>query len=366
MVPYVLLLVFGFTGCFIEINKQSLRIGSSQRISSKNSSLSAFFISFFLLLAFRHETIGRDLLTYKNIFHASHNTSFSSLFSQSELLYFILNWIIGNIFGNYQVFLAIVAIICIIPIAFVYCEDRRFSFLKIVIFVNLPTFVMMFSGLRQAIAISIGTIAYHFVRKKKLVPFLLTVLIAFGFHKSSFMLLPMYWIYQMRFKRKHLWIIVPSMVTLYLFNGTIFNYLLTFIDDYADKYDATAGVTGAVNMLILFGLFVIFSYVLSDESTMTEEMFGLRNFLLVCFALQCFAPVHNLAMRLNYYYILFIPIAVAKVFHVVRPQYRQVAKLAHVVLCVFFTVYFLYTSYVSCVTGISDLDTFPYVPFWRE
>ena len=277
----------------------------------------------------------------------------------------MLNWIIGNIFGNYQIFLAFVAAICILPIALLYCEDRHFGFLKIVIFVNLPTFVMMFSGLRQAIAISIGTIAYHFVRKKKLFPFLLTVLIAFGFHKSSFMLLPMYWIYQIRFKRKHLLIIAPAMVVLYLFNSTIFNFLLTFIGDYADKYDATAGATGAVNMLILFGLFVIFSYVLSDESKMTDEMFGLRNFLLVCFALQCFAPVHNLAMRLNYYYILFIPIAVAKVFPVVRSQYRQIAKLAHIVLCAFFTVYFLYTSYISCITGISDLDTFPYVPFWR-
>ena len=365
MLPYVFLLFCPFLCSFLAIDNHTVLAGKSNRIRISNFSLPCFFSLLFFILALRHETIGRDLVNYKLYFQTYSSVPLSSLLSFDEPIYKILNWLVGKMIGSYQVFLAVVAFICIFPLAMIYCENRRYSYLTIVLFLNMPIFIMMFSGLRQAIAISLGMIAYSFVRKRKLLFFLLSVLLSVGFHKSAFILFPMYWVYHMRFKRQHLWIVLPAMAFLFVFNGPIFSFLLTVIPEYTDKYDAVAGETGAFTMLILFALFVLFSYLVANEEKMDEEMYGLRNFLLVCLAIQCFAPIHNLAMRLNYYYIAFIPIAVAKVFSYIRIQYRQIARLAYYVMCGFFTVYFLYTSYVSCVTGISLLDTFPYVPFWR-
>jgi hypothetical protein len=32
----------------------------------------------------------------------------------------------------------------------------------------------------------------------------------------------------------------------------------------------------------------------------------------------------------------------------------------------FFVVYYLYTTYRYCQTGMSPLNTYPYVPFWEH
>ena len=95
-----------------------------------------------------------------------------------DVLYTSLNWSVSRFTDDFQVFLAVVALITIIPIAWIYSEDRDHSFLKIVLFINMSTFIMMFSGLRQAIAISIGVIAYRCVKKKKLLLFIVFVIIA--------------------------------------------------------------------------------------------------------------------------------------------------------------------------------------------
>jgi len=80
--------------------------------------------------------------------------------------------------------------------------------------------------------------------------------------------------------------------------------------------------------------------------------------------LQFFASVFGNAMRMNYYFILLIPIAIGKSLNCVKDNYRQVARVGEIVIASFFTVYFLYNIYISSITGISGLDTVPYVPFW--
>jgi hypothetical protein len=80
--------------------------------------------------------------------------------------------------------------------------------------------------------------------------------------------------------------------------------------------------------------------------------------------LQCFAPVHNLAMRMNYYFIIFVPIVMPKIFKHTKDSIKDVAKIAKGVIVGFFVVYYLYTTFISCLTGESALNTYPYIPFW--
>ena len=69
-------------------------------------------------------------------------------------------------------------------------------------------------------------------------------------------------------------------------------------------------------------------------------------------------------MRMNYYFIIFVPIIVPKIFKYSKDNIKDVAKLAKSVIVGFFVVYYLYTTYISCQTGESALNTYPYVPFW--
>ena len=70
-------------------------------------------------------------------------------------------------------------------------------------------------------------------------------------------------------------------------------------------YDASITQTGAFTMLMLFVMFAVFAFLVPDDATLDAETIGLRNFLLLSIVLQMFAPLHTLAMRMNYYYIIF-------------------------------------------------------------
>lgn len=367
MIPYVLLmfmplLISSFaTQCRC---KYVYDFDEKQRIQNKNSLLTFFFIMLTIILALRDESIGRDLKNYKYYFEKISLMTKEEIFEYDlDILYTSLNWIVSRFTDDFQVFLLVVALITIIPVAWIYSEDRDHSFLKIVLFMNMSTFIMMFSGLRQTIAISIGFIAYRCVKKQKLLLFIVFVIIAWGVHHSAFMMFFFYPLYHFSFKKKHLWFVVPIIICVFIFNKQIFMMVTNLID--SDKYTSAISSTGAYTMIILFIMFAIFSYVIPDEKMMDKETLGLRNFLLLAVLLQCFSPIHTIAMRMNYYYIIFIPILIPKIITYAKDELKEIAYFAKIILTLFFVSYYLFNTYNSCQTGISALDTYPYVPFWK-
>lgn len=345
----------------------SLSIGKEPRILNNSLIVPVFFVLYFLLLALRHETIGRDLPNYQNYFAQYALCSFDTVLdSPRDILYWLLCWVVGRISDDFHVFLVVVAALTVIPIAVIYSQDKQYGFLKIVLFMNMSTFVMIFSGLRQSLAIAVGMIAYEFVRRKKPLWFLFFALVAWGFHHTAFMILLYYPLYYVKWHKNQLWFILPAIGLIFAFNDRIFEWATAFMYSImGDKYEVEVQETGAYMMIVLFALFVVVAYFFPDEKKMDAEAFGLRNFLLMSLLLQCFAPVHTLAMRMNYYFIIFVPIAVPKMLKHTKDNIKDIAKIAKGVIVGFFVVYYLYTTFISCRTGISSLDTYPYVPFWE-
>lgn len=368
MFPYFFLLSASFLFCFIGKQRKNNVFGAgiNSFTAENNLGVAAFFLLLFLMLALRSVTVGRDIIKYKRFFTRSVYEPFSQVVSgTSEVLYWLLMWVFGKISKEFHVFLAFLALISTYPIYRLYNQDRRHSFLKILLFLNSSLFVMLFSGLRQSVAIAVGAIAFHFVKKKRPILFIVSVLVAMGFHSSAFILFPMYPLFYFRLKRKHLYIIVPLVVVCFIFNGSIFQLLLGFLSSLGSRFELLSySSSGAYTSLILYVLFALFSYIVPDEEKTGNEFIGLRNFLLLAVLLQCFTPIHGLAMRMNYYYILFIPVAVPMAFNHPLEKWKNVAQWANVIMCVFFTVYFIYTFVSTAPTG-GALDTIPYIPFWQ-
>lgn len=375
MFPYVILMFAPLLVYQVALTRRenqtgrewSLSIGKEPEVLNNSLIVPLFFLLYFLILSLRHELIGRDLQNYKHYFDYYSTLQFRDVVKEGgDTLYFLLTWVIGKFTDNYQVFLVIIAALTVFPIAKVYSEDKQYGFLKIVLFMNMSVFILLFSGLRQSLAIAVGMIAYEFVRKKKPFWFLVFALIAWGFHHSGFMILLYYPLYFMKLKKNQLWFVIPSIVTVFVFNKQIFGWATQLLFSImGDKYETEMEETGAYLMIILFALFVIAAYFFPDEKKMDAEALGLRNFLLMSLLLQSFAPLHTLSMRMNYYFIVFIPIAVPKMFKHTKDNIKDVARIAKGVIVGFFVVYYLYTTFISCRTGISALDTYPYVPFWE-
>ena len=133
---------------------------------------------------------------------------------------------------------------------------------------------------------------------------------------------------------------------------------MTLLPEKYAKYSIES--TGAYTMILLFAAFVIYCYVIEDPEKTDKITSTLRNFLLFALAVQLFAPVNSVAMRFNYYYIIFIPLLIPKVIESCSEKYKFWAQLSHFAIVGFFTFYFFYTAHF----GADILRVFPYVPFW--
>jgi hypothetical protein len=225
----------------------------------------------------------------------------------------------------------------------------------------MPCFLIIFSGLRQAIAISIGALAYMAVSNRKYVLSALMILLAISFHISAFILILLFPALFIKTKTKHLAYIAPVMLIVGVFRVQILELLLAFMPNQYIEFYGDVQRTGAFGMMVLFLIFCVFSFVVLDEKTMTRKDYFMRNMLLISTVIQFFVPIHGMVQRASYYFLLFVPIAIVSVVQAPRRYFKDVSRFAVAVLGCFFTVYFFFNAYFS-----SDnlLGVFPYKFFW--
>ena len=327
---------------------------------NKNALLFFFFFLVFLVM-FRHESVGTDTRNYIRFFSNYSVMSWKAISKSAvELGFAYFNKVVSLFSDDPQFFLAVTVIV---TVAMIYPTYRRLcvdTSLTIVLFCTMSTFSMMFSGIRQMLAIGIGFIAYEFTRKNKLILYIICVAIAITFHTSAVMLAVMYPLYHAKITKKWLFAVVPALVAVFAFNRPIFSYLSFLIERYT-SYKGGITQTGAYTMLILFAIFAVFAFLIPDEALVDDETVGLRNFLLLALVVQMFAPLHHLAMRMSYYYIIFIPLLLPKVIAAKSEKWQQVAVVARHVMVAFFFGYFFINS-----AGGGDLDVFPYHFYWEN
>ena len=322
-----------------------------------------FFLMLIILLSLRDISCGTDLKMYYYYFDLFSHSSFEaaeSLVIKGEYLYYFLNKFITIIGGNYQLFLSVVAIISITPIAVLYYRKSSNGLLTIALFLIVAPFSMFFSGLRQAIAMGIIAYAFKYVQSKKLFNYVFFVLIAMFFHKSAIICLLLYPIYHAKITKNWMYIIAPLMIVNYCFNEQIFTFLLSNYNSIYDEMYGDVISTGQYAILILLVLFSIYCFVFPDSKKINQEFIGYRNILLLSVLLQSFVPINYIVMRLNYYFLIFVPLLIPMVEKVGYDIHKKILKLSVMIMIIFFFSYFIYNGY----NGDDVLNIFPYIPYW--
>ena len=320
-----------------------------------------FFALMTVLIALRNESVGNDTRNYIYYFERFSKLSWRQCIAQTmEWGFVYYNKIISLFTKDPHIYLAITAIVTMMMIYPTYrrlCKDPS---LTIVLYVTMSTFAMAFSGIRQMLAVGIGFLAYECVRNKKPILFILFVVLAMTFHVSAFMLAFMYPLYYAKITKNWLIAVVPLLGIVFVFNTQIFTSLGLLLARFTE-YDASITQTGAFTMLILFTAFSVFAFLIPTEALLDVETIGLRNFLLFSVAIQMFAPLHTVAMRMNYYYIIFIPLLLPKIVAARSKSWEQVAIVGRYVMVVFFLMYFFYNAYAAD----GNLNVFPYRFYWE-
>lgn len=339
------------------------RVRVSRCTKQNNIAIAVFFAIYFLLLALRHKTIGSDTGGYFNSFEQIKHVGWLELLrsGRSDIGFYLLSKLISTFFPSYQVNLAIIAALTVIPLGYLYHRESEGPLLSMVLFLTFPVFMMYFSGQRQALAIALGVPAFYMAKDRKLLKYLLIVLLAFLIHHSAFALLLIYPMFRAKFRPKHLlWLIPAYMVTL-LLNSALLKRIMDILAVFlGEKYtDYEISDTGAYTMIILLALFLVYSFFMPSEKEMDETTRALRNLLIVALFIQMFTPISSLTMRINYYFLIFVPLLIPRVTNRCARFDRRILTVVKTAFFLFFAVYFFHKA-----TTIDSLNIYPYIPFW--
>jgi hypothetical protein len=334
--------------------------GNKVLYETQTLSIDVFMLIFFLLLAFRGLKCGSDTKQYLRLFNEYRTQNIVQLFSsyEHEFGYKLVNRLIGAVTTNYQVLLVFTAAICVYPLWYFYKRESENQLLSIALFLTVAPYMMYFSGIRQAIAMSLGIPAWYAAKNKKLGRFIAMVILATQFHTSALMLFLLYPMYHLKITKKWLWFVGPCMIIVFVFRSFVFNFLFRLM---WQEYELTEG-TGATNILILLVLFGMYSYIIPDEALMDNDTIAMRNFMLLSIVIQIFAMLHPLSMRMNYYFLIFVPILIPKIAKRSKKEYAEVAQLSEVVMIAYFMYYFIN----NVITDDDALNIFPYISFLQN
>lgn len=363
MIPYFSLVLFPAIISMFTINKVPRSSNTKRKI------VDTFFLVWIFILCLRSIDVGVDLKVYSMHFNQYSQMSWGNLLSgifsfDFEAGFSILSKIIGLFTNDFRWMIVFCAIISVLPIWYLYRSEVSSPMLMIVLFLNIAPFQLYFSGLRQAMAIAFVVPCYYFCKNNEKLKFVICVCLCMLVHNSGLILLLMYPIYHMNIRRKSfLFLFIPFVGIMYANSIPIFKFLLSFLNGkYIERYESTIGKTGAYAVLILLILLLCFVFFVIKENTSDSDILGLRNLLILSVILQVFANAHTISMRLNYYFLVFVPILVGRTINSGDDKQRPIILIALFIMLFFFSFYFIYKLY----TGGDDLGIYPYMFLFND
>lgn len=334
------------------------------RESTKKAIAIAFFTVFSILLGCRHPSMGHDLgygtgagylqsfkqisrLSWKEVLHLKS-------FLNYERGYIIYNKILGILSDNVQILLFATALIsfALISRTFYKLSDNRNIFMAIIIYTALPCFLIQFSGLRQAIAVAICTMAMQFIESRRIAPFVLLVLVAALFHITSLCFLPAYFIYIIPVNRKWRLSTFGVLALVFALRAPLFQMLVRLIGR-----SNSPDYNGAITLFLVFTLVYLFCSMFEADDT---RMNGYMNLFYLACTCQAFSSVYSSAMRMGYYYMISLPILLPMAINNIL-EFRQ-RELVRLLVYTCFLSFGLYT--LSSKTGWAMTN--PYHFFWQN
>ncbi len=335
---------------------------SPQMRSKKSEQLICitFFAVLTLILGLRHPSMGYDLrygeeLGYLGMYEYISELSWSKIFSFVSVLnyeygYIFYNKLLSVISDDPQILLFATTAISIAPVIYVIYKKKVNQLLSIFVYIGLPSFLIIFSGLRQSIAIALCFLSILFIEQKKFFRFAAIVLLAWLFHSSSIVFLVAYPLYYLKLNRNARYLSVLLIPIVYIFRYPLFNILSTLFKESAVAYD-----TGAVTLLIVFSLVYIFCMLFMDHGNVEHN--GYMNLFMCACLCQVFGNIYDTAMRVGYYFMIVLVLLLPKIIYGMKLYTnRTVSKLA-VNAC--FVAYGLSSIYSS-----TWAMAYPHIFFW--
>lgn len=265
------------------------------------------------------------------------------IFSETGFYYFV--YLLTRVFSDGQMLiLAVSVVITICTCCFIYknTEDVPTGLL-VYVCLGLLTFNM--NGMRQAMAMSICLLSYESVKKRKLLPFILIVLLAMLFHKTAICFVLVYFFPLLQQGKANIfWYLVAMMVFLFSMDWFIETFNAFTGEDYLVQSEATGS---GLTVVLIYVACILFSLLMYD-SLKKRELRSAFLGVVAGFIIYISRFFSNQIMeRLSYYFFYFTILLIPGLISELEEQEQKVVRLLFGIFAIFLFWYRIKSSSFS-------------------
>lgn len=304
--------------------------------------LKTSFFLIFIFLAIRFD-FGNDYMNYYRDF--STLNSYSSIDYFDKSLHYDPGWILlcklFKPFGFFVLVIFLALFNCIVYYFFIKkYVPRDLYWLAIFIYVFTPGFMLVHaSAMRQSIAIGLFLTAIPYIYKKDPIKYFLFIGIAYFFHASAIVLLPLYLIAFSNWKitNKSGAVFVIIFLSLFVFGSSILPSINVLLNTYFQKYETYAGTGTEVGSGVgIFFLSIILIFVLYYSKTQKADLKTI--FILAIFSFM-FIPIGLLITMVSRVGMYFTPATIIAYPIIFKNIREPLVKRLFLFFLMFFTLY---------------------------
>ena len=253
-----------------------------------------FFIPLLFIQTFKSTSTLPDLQDYVEVFVRTGGLSWSSLIKSGfdidysmEPGYIFLNKLISIFSNNEHFFFFIIAAVTLVCYGLTIRKYCGYTALACLLYLFGPFSQSMYV-LRQHLSIAIFLLAIPFVIERKPLHYLLITAMSILLHYTSIVFLPLYFLYQIKEKKKLIILLIGGSVALKLLMRGILNYAVSIYGSYSVYLDVD-GTNYKIPLLLLIA--VLIRVLLTSDNYLKEGVNRLITVLLCIGFMTSFAGV---------------------------------------------------------------------------
>lgn len=275
----------------------------------------SFFI-LFLFSALRY-MYGNDYPGYLSEFNKI-KLGIRSLYSEQLFIY------LNRISPSFFFMIAVISGVFVLTIYLLVTRNlsKRYAWLGLFIFVVSPyLFLMNLSAIRQCIAMLLFIAAIPYGMKRKPIPFCLLLFIGTQFHKSAFLLFPVYFILSPKpFRRRNVLLVLAALAIMFQLSATndVALWIARQFDDSNYVHYASGELGNSLRATLLSGIY--FVYVLLNMDKLEGKKLIYAKLALVSYSMSILAYQLSLFTRVQMYFDIFTIVAIPTIIERVNAE----------------------------------------------
>ena len=302
-------MIFNLLLCLIIIFLYALiNLGKQSKETKNKVFLVITFVILFFVVATREMNVGNDTKSYINLFNLCNMYKFDIL---NMNFYYEKGYLIFNVILNYlnfspRFFMYIMSFIFNVS-AYCFIKDNSKNYLmSVLMYINLLFFYQSMTMMRQFLALAIILMfSFKYVKNKQFLKFLLSIAVASLFHASAIIAVFIYPIYNLKYNRKRVLMIIVSSIIVLLSLKFIYPFIANLINRESYYIDmlGEAKLGNFISMLI-FVIMYIFSLIIVKQKE--RQDYGFYLYTLLFTAAIYFVSINMAVLsRASQYYAIF-------------------------------------------------------------